>query len=249
MAINTVKVTADKVKKRKLALKKSKIIILILILFLLAVFLILGLIYNGGKFTVTLDPQLELDTGFIIYEDLEEKRSQRRLFATELDFMDNISVKWLPNNLHEHSGGSNNGQNYISYTFYGENTSDHIINYWYEIDIDDVVRNVDEAIRIMIYHNGEKTIYAKLNGDTLEAEKDTVAFHSDEIAVLEQRKSMNPNEIDKFTIVIWLEGDDPDCLNNLIGGEIKMHMDIYEEHIDENKLKGGEKTDSSSDNV
>ena len=48
---------------------------------------------------------------------------------------------------------------------------------------------------------------------------------------------MNPGDIDKFTIVIWLEGDDPDCLNNLIGGEIKMHMDIYEEHIDEDKLK------------
>ena len=46
---------------------------------------------------------------------------------------------------------------------------------------------------------------------------------------------MPPNAIDKFTIVIFLEGDDPDCLNNLIGGEIKMHMDIIESHIEENK--------------
>ena len=34
-----------------------------------------------------------------------------------------------------------------------------------------------------------------------------------------------------FTIVIYLEGDDPDCIDSLIGGEMKMHMDITEEHI------------------
>ena len=47
--------------------------------------------------------------------------------------------------------------------------------------------------------------------------------------------TMKPGDVDKYTIVIFLEGDDPDCLNNLIGGEIKMHMDITEEHIEENK--------------
>ena len=41
--------------------------------------------------------------------------------------------------------------------------------------------------------------------------------------------------IDKFTIVIYLEGEDPDCLNNIIGGEIKMRMDIREEHVDDEK--------------
>ena len=40
---------------------------------------------------------------------------------------------------------------------------------------------------------------------------------------------------DRFTIVIFLEGDDPECINDLIGGEIKMHMDITEEHFKENK--------------
>ena len=30
----------------------------------------------------------------------------------------------------------------------------------------------------------------------------------------------------------FIEGDDPDCTNALIGGEMKMHMEITEEHID-----------------
>ena len=49
--------------------------------------------------------------------------------------------------------------------------------------------------------------------------------------LLEHRTDFKPGEIDKFTIVIYLEGDDPDCIDALIGGDMKMHMDITEEHI------------------
>jgi len=31
--------------------------------------------------------------------------------------------------------------------------------------------------------------------------------------------------------VVFVEGDDPDCLDEIIGGEMKMHMEITEEHI------------------
>lgn len=237
MAINSVVVTADKVKKRKKRLKVAKFVIVILLLLLISVFLVLRFIYNGGRFTITLDPQSTLKTGLIIYEDLEDKRSQRRLFADELDFMDNISVKWLPSDINNHKGGGHNGQNYIAYTFYAENTGKRVINYWYEVDIDDVIKNVDEAIRLEIFLNGQSTIYGKVNKDTKKEEIGTKQFYSKDIAVLEERTQMKPKDIDKFTIVIWLEGDDPDCLNNLIGGEIKMHMDITEDHIKQEKEK------------
>ena len=46
---------------------------------------------------------------------------------------------------------------------------------------------------------------------------------------------MKPGTKDRYTIVIWIEGDDPECKNDLLGGEIKMHMDITEEHISNNK--------------
>ncbi|MGM9879258.1 MAG: hypothetical protein ACI31R_04465 [Bacilli bacterium] len=236
MGVKSVVVTADKVKRRKLLLKNAKIFLLALFMFSIMLFVVLGLVYNGGRFTVTLDPNLSLKSGLIIYEDKKEKRSERKLYAEEVDFMDNISIKWLPENINNEKDGAHNGENYIAYTFYAENTGDEVINYWYEIDIDDVVKNVDEAIRVMIYLNGEKEVYAKVNADTNKNEEGTKAFYSKDIAVLEPRKNMSPGKVDKFTIVIWLEGDDPDCLNNLIGGEIKMHMDITEEHIEqENK--------------
>ena len=59
----------------------------------------------------------------------------------------------------------------------------------------------------------------------------TEMFYSDSLACVKQRRDFKVNDIDKYTIVIWIEGDDPDCIDALIGGEMKMHLEITEEHI------------------
>lgn len=236
MAIKEVEVTAKKVKRRKITLKTVKIVGLILFLLLLVLFVILRVIYNGGRFTITLDPNFALKSGLIIYEDKVEKRSQRRLFANELEFMDNVDDKWVLKTLkdkkHYEKDGSHNDENLMIYTFYAENTGERTIDYWYEIDIDDVTRHVDEAIRILIYRNGKEIVYAKPNSLTKQPEEGTTPFYSDKIAVLEERAKMPPKAVDKFMIVVYLSGPDDDCQNPLIGGEIKMHMDIVESHIE-----------------
>ena len=40
-----------------------------------------------------------------------------------------------------------------------------------------------------------------------------------------------PGEVRKFSVIIWLEGQDPDCTDDLLGGMIKLRMkfDIVEE--------------------
>ena len=40
-----------------------------------------------------------------------------------------------------------------------------------------------------------------------------------------------PGEVAKFTVVIWIEGDDADCLDDYIGGEITISMDFVLETI------------------
>ena len=110
-----------------------------------------------------------------------------------------------------------------------------------DADIDDVILNVDEAIRVMVYLNGEQNVYAKLNGFTEEPEEDTKAFYDDGTVMLECREDFAPGDIDRFTIVIFIEGDDPDCTNALLGGEMKMHMEITEEHIEQKNSKNKKK--------
>ena len=109
------------------------------------------------------------------------------------------------------------------------------INYWTTIKIDDVIKNVDEAVRVMVFKNDNKVIYAKNSRQTGQPEPGTVPFKDEETVMLELTENFKVGDIDKYTVVIWIEGDDPECKNDLIGGEIKMHMTLTEEHILQDK--------------
>lgn len=232
-----VVVTASKVKKRKKIVKVVRRALLLLLLFLIILYIILEIIYNEGKFTVTLDSNKTLESGMAIFDSLNNSHGKRKLEATPIKFMDNISYKWLPKNIDEEGEGSHNGENYIAYTFFIENQGNEVLNYHYEVIVDDIIKNVDKAIRIRIYRNGEATTYAKKNHMNGEPEKDTVPFEDIEdnkgTIIIEKVSNFKPDDLDRFTIVVWIEGDDPDCTDALLGGEIKMHMTITEEHIEQ----------------
>lgn len=226
-----VKLNSEKIKERDRRIKSVKLTLLVITLFLIIIYFILRIVYEAGDFTVSLDPNFARKSGLIMYEHMDEKEDKRILKATKVEFMDNISYKWLPEGIDGDQEGSHNGDNYLAYTFYLENKGSDVVNYWYEIDIDDVIKNVDKAIRVRVYLNGEETTYARANETTGDPEEGTKKFYSATEVLVEPRKRFKPGDIDKFTIVVYLEGDDPDCIDALIGGEIKMHMDIVEEHI------------------
>lgn len=228
--------TADKVRKRKRAFLTTKIVILVLFMVMLVAFILLSIVFSVNRFTISLDSKLQDEDGIVIYTSMKERASQRKLYADTVPNMDNITYDWIDKeDLTGNREGSHNGNNYIAYTFYIENQGKVMVNYWYDILIDDVIRDVDEAIRVVVRLNDEEIIYAKKNKTTGEAEVGTTSFKSDSVVVSKGRKGFNVGDIDKFTIVIYLEGEDPDCLNNIIGGEIKMRMDIREEHVDDEK--------------
>jgi len=43
---------------------------------------------------------------------------------------------------------------------------------------------------------------------------------------------MRAGDLDKITVIIWIEGDDPDCVHALIGGHVRLHMKLTEEHTE-----------------
>jgi len=233
MAKKEVVVKADKIKNWHKLGRILKLSLLLLLLFLLIIYIVLRIKFHEGSFIVNLKSNESLESGLAIYESLNDRTGKRILKAENLQFMDNISIKWLPDNIDTEGEGSHNGENYIAYTFYIENQGDLVFNYWYKIVIDDVIKNVDEAARIIIYLNGEKTIYAKGNSIDGEPEEGTEKFREDKdgTIILKERQYLNPGDIDKMTVVVFLEGDDPECINALLGGELRMHMDITEEHI------------------
>lgn len=228
-----IELNSEKVNKRERKIKALKLGLLMSALFLMIIYVILRIVYEQGAFTISLDQNFAKKSGIVIYENLETKESRRILKAEKKEYLDNISVTWLPDNINEHTGGAHNGDNYIAYTFYVENQGADTINYWYTILVDDVIRDVDKAVRVMIYQNGERTIYAKTaqNG---KPEAGTEAFYSDDVVAVKVREDFKVGDIDKFTIVIYLEGEDPECIDNIIGGQMKMHMEITEEQLGTN---------------
>ena len=234
MAKKDVVVKANKIRNWHKLGKYAKLTVFLLLLLLIIIYIVLRILFDDGSFIVSLDKNEMLYSGLAMYESLNDPTPKRRLVAEDLQFMDNISIKWLPSDITEYEG-SHNGKNYIAYSFYMENQGQVVLNYWYSIVMDDVVNHADEIMRIMIYVNDEKTVYAKGSSINREPEKGTEKFRDDEdgTIILKQRKNMKAGDLDKITVVVWIEGDDPECVDALIGGHARLHMKLIEEHDDE----------------
>lgn len=217
--------TTDKLKKEKKLKKKFKLVVILLLLLLLILYFVMGIVYNNGNFSITLDKNLYLDNGIIIYDDFQYKVYRTELLAKAPETFNSIKEIWLPEEIKDYEGGSHNGDSYLVYTFYIENTGDEVAGYTREVIIDDVIKNVDAAIRVRIYKNGEYLTYAKLSSEG-EVEPNTVPFIDDKIIMSEDVTNFKPNDIDKYTIVLWIEGEDPDCTDNILGGEFKVRMNF-----------------------
>ena len=225
---NKVKLSASKVKQEKKTNKIFRIVLILIILILLILYFVIGIIYNRGNFSITLDKDLYFDDGLMIYDDPEYKVYRSELLALAPDTFDSMSYKWLPDNLGEEKLGEHNGDNYLAYTFLIENTGDKEVNYISRVVIEDVIKNVDEAVRIRIYKGSEYVTYAKLSNKG-EPEEDTVPFLEDKIVMEEHVENFKPGDINKYTVVVWIEGTDPDCTDNILGGEFKAYMNFSSE--------------------
>ncbi len=225
-----INLKASKVESKKKIIKITRIALLVFISLLFITYIVMGIVYNRGNFSITLDKNLYFEKGIIIYDDTNYKVFRTELYAKTIDYFDDISYKWLPKDLNDYDG-SHNGDNYIAYSFYIENIGEGVQDYWSEVIIDDVIKNVDEAVRIRVYKNGEYLTYAKM-GANKKPEKDTIAFEDDTLVTMDHVENFKPGDINKYTIVIWLEGTDPECTDNILGGEIKLHMAFNSENVE-----------------
>lgn len=53
-----------------------------------------------------------------------------------------------------------------------------------------------------------------------------IPFADDDTVVEGIRYGVAPTDVHKYTVVIWLEGDDPDCTDELIGGHVGMEVSM-----------------------
>ena len=185
-------------------------------------------INETGNYTIPLDPNLQRTSLISISPYSDFSYTSLTLKAKSLEYMDNISGDWIPEDIHEKYEGEHSQDNYIAYSFFVKNFGDESTSYETIINITSVIKNVDEAVRVAVYHNDKKTVYAKISKKTSMPEEGTTMFESSKCVMRNVVKNFEAGKMDKYTVVIWLEGDDPECVDDILGGELKLKMDIHE---------------------
>ena len=236
MSKQKISKSAKETVKKKNLKKALKLSIVLVLFFLINLYIILSFMYQEKSFTVYLEHEDKIERNLIIHETKDNKRYNFYLKADILEELSTTSLAWLPENLHTEAEGSHNGNNYIAYTFYAENIGQEPITYNAEIILDDVIRNMDEALRVVVFRNDEKVVYAKKSSATGMPEEGTKAFVNDEIIMSEKIENFDVGNVDKYTVVIFVEGNDAECTDALIGGEVGVYMKITEEKTIEPEL-------------
>lgn len=224
---NVIKVKAEKIYRGKLLSRVIKMGLLILLLFFSLLYLVLYVVNSKGYFTIKLDKNLKAERHILLSSDSEFSAETVEIKVKGLEYMDNITESWIPMDEVIKKEGDNSGDNYIAYTYFIKNDGEQKTDYKSKIVVESVIKNVDDAVRVAVFTNGEKKVYAKKAKNGKE-EPNTIAFLSNHLIMEQERNGLEPGQMDRYTILVWLEGKDPECNDDIIGGEMKMSMVITE---------------------
>ena len=189
---------------------------------------------NMGNFTINLN-RLELfRRGVAIADNGDFNNATARLAADALDNGTNIAAEDLPDNLDD-IDGSHNGKNYVAYTFYIRNAGKTDLGYSAKLKVVSASKGVEKAARVRVYRNGEPTTYAAAAADG-SPEPNTEPFASKDVVTTISHKNFRVGDVDKYTVVIWLDGDDPECVDKIIGGAVEFGFDFDSSETDDSSL-------------
>ena len=185
------------------------------------------LLYNRtGRFSVAVDNP---DTTYAITlcEHADFRTKSSRLTNDQQVTISNLCGEALPKNI-DQVDGEHNGDHYLAYTFYCKNIGTGKTALHYEVTFNNVTNHIDECIRVRVYVNGEKTDYAKTRSDGggKESHLCDESFAGKYTVCAKTIDDVALNEYVRFTVVIWVEGDDPDCNDSVVHGKIKFDMQI-----------------------
>ena len=237
----------------------SSAAIIITLIFSIAV---IGLTIYGtkvGNFVVTIEENTDISLLLCEKEDFVNKTP--RLLANGLEDMTNCTISDLPIDAISRLDGSSSDdkyKSYFAYNFYIKNFSGIALNYEARITIEEVFRDVDTALRVMVVTDAHRyginldntTMFTKLDSNGIAPP----VYNVDHISVPELRSltmtnvffddpaygnkytickfwvdGFKVNQIMKYTLIMWLEGEDENCTDDLLGGKIKMEMKFLAE--------------------
>lgn len=223
------KIGAALLRMDKLHLTLLSMLLLVAVLFIFAF-----MQEKMGNFTINLN-RLELyRKGISIADNGDFDGATARLTASTVEDATNISIDDLPEDIDD-LDGSHNGKNYMAYTYYVRNAGKEDLGYKASITLDSCAKGAEKAVRVAVWRNGERVVYAAPAVDGGE-ENGCKNFKSDDVVCTYTEKKFLVGNVDRYTIVIWMEGDDPECVDSIIGGSVEFSMKIDADYKDETSL-------------
>lgn len=223
---STLHRSAAEVKKYRVLTKLLPIAIGAMTIILVLIYIVALLYSRYGAFTVSVNKFDNLDYALTLSESPNFDTRTSRLNSEAEEEITNISTSSLPDFL-DNIDGKHNGENYVAYTFYCRNEGKKTVTYSYKLFIANMTLDIEKAVRVRLYVNGESTDYAYPRTDGGEGpEPGTTAFQAGNTIVKKEIPDFKPGDVTKYTVVIWLEGDDPECLDNILGGQFKVDMEM-----------------------
>lgn len=187
---------------------------------------------NAGNFVISVD-SIAQNRGIILATDQNFREPTARLMTEPIDEARDMTYSWLKLDEVQATNGNyvDIDYDYVAYTFYLMNQGSESVDISYHIRIDDVYNDLDTAIRILVIEDGVETIYQKadelVNGELPfypETVPDSVDFLSEKIVMRKLFTNFKPDQVKKFSVVVWLEGYDPDTVDDILGGMIRLQM-------------------------
>lgn len=217
-----------------LRMDKLSLWLLGLLLAVAALFITAFMQEKMGNFTINLN-RLELfRKGIAIADEGYFEKPTARLVANTVVDATNISIDDIPEDVDQIDGG-HNGDNYMAYTYYVRNAGKEDVYYNASITLDSCAKGAEEAVRVAVWRNGERTVYA-WPSESGAAEYGCENFVDEKTVCRFTEENFLVGNVDKYTIVIWMEGDDPECVDRIVGGSVEFSMHIDADNDDETNL-------------
>lgn len=222
---------------KRVVIKTNILTIGILITGLLSIVIALLTYYGSysGNFIVVVDDDNQTDyKSIMLSEDPSFKTATPRLFADQA--ISSYDMTYVEINTAEIVRTNGNykdptGFQYLAYTFYIKNNGTETIDVDAKMLITESYRGTEKAVRVISIRDSiDQTIYQYPDQEGTPDNQyqpdypETVPFISESEVFADKITAFEPNQIKKYTIIVFLEGQDPDCNDDLSGGRIKMSM-------------------------
>ncbi len=235
--------------KKFISIFKSKsfkwILLLTLLVTSILIILVMLLGNQSGNFVVKVESG-DANKSIAITDSYEDRVYTNKLVANGIEGMTNTTPRWfLDGDTEEEQniglkklttelGNTIDDSTAYIYTFLIVNTGNNAVSINLEMNVSNTSNGVDDAIRVMSYNDDSESIniYQKADvNDTVYAYYPTQptlflsenVVYDESVTVLPTTDPEHPSFI-KYSVIFWLEGQDPECTEAIFNGTIKFSL-------------------------